>query len=423
VSATLPGPQPRATLRRNPGIRTLEGLAARLSLAQGGLGLLNGGILPFFGAYLAGRGLPPPAIAAVWSAGLLLQVVVSPLAGMVADARNDRRGALIACALVVLCGFSALHVVSGTLAITLAAIPAMVAFGTIFPLLDSVSVRLSERFGFDYGHVRRWASIAFVAGNLLSGFLVSGFGVESIAGWLSGSAALCLIAMLLLPKAARGAEQQSFRSRFNATLGEAKVLMRTRVFIVFLLACAMDQGSHAFYYAYGGLHWRQLGYSGSLIGIIWPLGVLAEIAFMSMSLRLFNRFGATNLLLAGTITCVLRWTIMAFDPPFPMVVFAQVLHGGTYALAHLGAMYFIVKAVPPRLAATAQTLYAVFVQGFGEGIGAAVSGPLFALYGGRTYLLMTAMGAAGVVLTIMLARSWSKGRILADSDVPLPITI
>jgi len=403
----------------------MDGIAARLSLALGGLGLLNGGILPFYGAFLAGRGLSAPAIAAILAAGLMLQVVVAPLAGMVADARNDRRGALIACGLVATAGFGMLHVVTGPWAIALASVPALVAFGTIIPLLDSVSVRLSERFGFDYGHVRRWASIAFVAGNILSGFLVSGFGVEAVAGWVSGAAALCLISMMLLPKPPQTARAgtDSFRLRFAETMTEAKWLMRSPVFLIFLLACAMDQGSHAFYYTYGGLHWRKLGYDGALIGIIWPLGVLAEIAFMSVSLKLFNRFGATNLLLMGAATCVLRWTIMAFDPPFAWVVFAQFLHGGTYALAHLGAMYFIARAVPPRLSATAQTLYAVFVQGIGEGIGSAVCGPLYVAYGGRTYLLMTIMGVAALLLTLMLARRWHKGRIIADREDGLPLTI
>lgn len=401
----------------------MDGIAARLSLAQGGLGLLNGGILPFFGAFLAGRGLPAQAIGVILSAGLLLQVAISPLAGMVADARNDRRGALIACSLVALAGFGSLHFVSGPPAIAVTAIPAIVAFGVLFPLLDSVSVRLSERFRFDYGHVRRWASVTFVVGNLLSGFLVSGFGIEVIASWTSGASALCLIAMLLLPRPQHGPNRIGFAPRFRETWREAKLLMRSPVFVVFLLACAMDQGSHAFYYAYGGLHWRQLGYSGATIGIIWPLGVLAEIAFLSVSLRLFNAFGAANLLLAGTIACMLRWTILAFDPPFPAVVFAQLLHGGTYALAHLGAMYFIVKSVPPRLVATAQTLYAVFTQGLGQGLGTAASGPLFALYGGRTYLLMAAMGAAGFVLTLVLARLWHRGRLLADSTEPHPLTI
>jgi len=401
----------------------MDFIVARLSLAQGGLGLLNGGILPFFGAFLASRGLSASAIAAILSGGLLLQVAISPLAGIIADARNDRRGALIACALVAVTGFGSLHWVTGTIGVALAAVPAIAAFGVIFPLLDSVSIRLSERFGFDYGHVRRWSSIAFVTGNLASGFLVSGFGIEAIAGWTSGSAALCLMAMLLLPKPRHHPEAPAFAPRFAATFTEAKSLMRAPVFVLFLLACAMDQGSHAFYYAYGGLHWRQLGYSGATIGIIWPLGVLAEIAFMSVSLRLFNRFGAVNLLLAGTVACMLRWTILAFDPPFPAVVLAQMLHGGTYALAHLGAMYFIVKAVPPRLVATAQTLYAVFTQGLGQGIGTAVSGPLFAPYGGRTYLLMAAMGAVGFLFTLAVGLYWHKGRILADREDLRPLTI
>ena len=43
--------------------------------------------------------------------------------------------------------------------------------------------------------------------------------------------------------------------------------------------------------------------------------------------------------------------------------------------------------------------------------------------GGRTYLLMTAMGVAAVALTLMLARAWHKGRILADREDGLPLTI
>jgi hypothetical protein len=91
------------------------------------------------------------------------------------------------------------------------------------------------------------------------------------------------------------------------------------------------------------LHWRQLGYSGTLIGFLWPLGVLAEIALMSISLHAFRVIGATRLLMLGGLACTLRWTIMAFDPPMPIIVFAQFLHGATFAMAHLGAMYFILN--------------------------------------------------------------------------------
>jgi PPP family 3-phenylpropionic acid transporter len=92
-------------------------------------------------------------------------------------------------------------------------------------------------------------------------------------------------------------------------------------------------------------------------------------------------------------------------------VFAQFLHGASYALAHLGAMYFILKAVPPRLSATAQSLYAVFTNGIVMGLATFASGPLYAAYGGRTYLLMSAMGVVAMICAVWLGRAWAGGRI------------
>ncbi|HEY0300391.1 MAG TPA: MFS transporter, partial [Rhizomicrobium sp.] len=126
--------------------------------------------------------------------------------------------------------------------------------------------------------------------------------------------------------------------------------------------------------------------------------------------------GATRLLMLGGLGCLVRWTILAFDPPLGLVIFAQFLHGATFAFAHLGAMYFILKAVPQRLAATAQSLYAVFSGGIVMGAATFVSGPLYALYGGRTYLLMAAMGAVAILLAWWLSHAWHGGRITQGAE-------
>ena len=207
-----------------------------------------------------------------------------------------------------------------------------------------------------------------------------------------------------------------FGIKLRATLAEARELIGSAAFLIFLLAASFDQGSHAFYYGYGGLHWQTLGYSGALIGAIWPLGVVAEAMLFSISLQLFRAIGATRLLLLGGIGCVVRWTILAFDPPLALVIFAQLLHGATYALAHLGAMYFILKAVPPRLSATAQSLYAVVSNGIVMGLATFASGPLYALYGGRTYLLMAAMGLVAALFAWWLGSAWHGGRITRGAD-------
>jgi PPP family 3-phenylpropionic acid transporter len=341
----------------------------------------------------------------------LLRVVVAPVTGMVADARNDRRSMMLVLCAAMIAGYGALTFVTAPLPIFIAAVCANVASGAMTPLLESASVRLSERYDFDYGHVRLWASSLFVAGNVLSGVAKRIFGFVMLAPWLVISAALNFAAVYLLPRPRADRPKGDFPSRLSATLAETRELLRSPVFLIFLAAASLDQGSHAFYYAYGGLHWTRLGYSGPLIGILWPLGVFAEILLMSFSLRVFRAIGATRLLMLGAMGCMLRWTILAFDPPLALVIVAQVLHGATFALAHLGAMYFILKAVPPRLTATAQSLYAVCSSGIVLGLATFACGPLYATFGGRTYLLMSAMGLGATLFALWLDKAWNGARI------------
>jgi PPP family 3-phenylpropionic acid transporter len=282
-------------------------------------------------------------------------------------------------------------------------------------LLESVSVRLSERYGFNYGRVRLWASSAFVAANILGGACVWLYGMGTVVIWLAASSALCVVTTLSLPAPPPDHPHGDLSVRLRETFGETRELLRSGVFLIFLAAASFDQASHAFYYGYGGLHWRALGYSGLLIGILWPLGVFAEIALFSQSLRVLRLIGPTRLLLYGGLGCAVRWTILAFDPPLPVVVFAQFLHGATFALAHLGAMYFILRAVPPRLAATAQSLYFVCSAGILMGVATFASGHIYAAHGGRAYLLMSAMGVAAMGLALLLARRWHGGRIIHGS--------
>jgi MFS transporter, PPP family, 3-phenylpropionic acid transporter len=111
-----------------------------------------------------------------------------------------------------------------------------------------------------------------------------------------------------------------------------------------------------------------------------------------------------------------RWTILSFDPPLWVVVAAQVLHGATFAMAHLGAMFFILRAVPPRLAATAQSLYFVCSQGLMMGIATYGAGRIYAVHGGRAYLMMSAMGLVAMGLSLVLAKRWHGGRILPGDE-------
>ena len=373
---------------------------------------MSGVFLPFFGASLAWRGLSADQIGLLLSSALILRALAGPLSGIFADARNDRRAVMLVLYWIMVAGFGALCVVGSPLLIFLVAVPAYVAYGAATPLLESVCVRLAERYGFDYGRVRIWASSAFVAMNVSGGIAVKFLGLGAVAPMLALGAALCVISTMFLPSPPAAEERAPLAVRLKATLDETRELLRSGVFLIFLATASFEQATHAFYYGYGGLHWRDLGYSEMLIGIIWPIGVLAEIALFSQAVRVLRLFGPSKLLLLGALVAVVRWTILAFDPPLALVIFAQFLHGGTFALAHLGAVFFIQKAVPPRLAATAQSLYFVGSQGMMMGLMTLAAGVVYANWGGRTYLLMTALGLVAAAMALLLARRWQGGRII-----------
>ncbi len=390
----------------------MKRIATRLGISQASSGMVSGIFLPFFGAALAWRGLSPDQIGLVLSSALMLRAVAGPLSGIIADAHNDRRRVMLTLYWVMLSGYGALIFAPSWLAVFFTAVPAYVAYGAATPLLESVCVRLSERYSFDYGRVRIWASTSFVIMNLVGGLAIRWLGFGVVAPLITLGAAMCVISTLALPSPGVPQTPTALGPKLRATWAETRELMSSGVFLIFLAAASFEQASHGFYYGYGGLHWIAIGYKPQLVSIIWPLGVFAEIALFSQALKVLRVFGPSRLLALGGLVCVVRWTILAFDPPLPLVIFAQFLHGGTFALAHLGAVFFILRAVPPRLAATAQSLYFVCSAGLLMGLSTMASGAVYAALSGRAYLLMTAMGLVGVAMALLLSKRWHGERIL-----------
>ena len=66
-------------------------------------------------------------------------------------------------------------------------------------------------------------------------------------------------------------------------------VLRIRGFKVFLLAAALLQASHAMLYVFGTLHWLGAGVDERTVGMLWSLGVVAEIGLFFMAGRLRGR--------------------------------------------------------------------------------------------------------------------------------------
>ena len=85
-----------------------------------------------------------------------------------------------------------------------------------------------------------------------------------------------------------------------------------------LIAAALIQSSHAVVYSFSTIHWKSIGFSESLIGILWAEGVLAEIILFQYSSLVLKRISPTMLIVIAAAAGIIRWSIMGtriFFPP------------------------------------------------------------------------------------------------------------
>ena len=126
------------------------------------------------------------------------------------------------------------------------------------------------------------------------------------------------------------------------------------------------------------------------------MGLLA-LASLSVGLALGNHLTAIFLVPLGLAYAgAVGWRTVSVRGWLVVVLaFLQPLHGLTFALLHLACMRIIASVVPIRLSATAQAFYA-----FGSGVVSAaltaLSGTLYATYGGLSFFAMAVL--CGVAL-------------------------
>jgi len=176
-------------------------------------------------------------------------------------------------------------------------------------------------------------------------------------------------------------------------------------FWMFVATASALQASHQVYYGFGSLYWRSLGFSQTTIGWLWAEGVIAEILLFWQGTPLLLGFGPIGLMALGGVAGIIRWSLAGLAVSLPAIAALQLLHALTFGASYLGAMHFLLRAVPASAAGSAQTIYAAVSSGLGGGLVMMAAGGLYASYGGRAYLFMAVLSAAGLAGSLQLRRA------------------
>jgi PPP family 3-phenylpropionic acid transporter len=375
--------------------------ALRLSLLYAALFSVVGVQMPFWPVWLEAQGMKAVQIGILLGAIYWAKVVTNPLIAQFVDRTGRRRQALLilaACALAMFCLYT---VATGFWALLALGILSGSLIAGLMPLTETVTMTLTQRGVLDYGRVRLWGSLTFIAAAGVTGLVVEDLGPPVILWLVLGGAAATAVAVWPVPDPAP--------ARRGGPPLPLVALFRDRRYRLFLLTASLTQASHCIYYGFATLHWRAQGVSDGLIGGLWAIGVLAEVVLFVFSGAVVRRLGAERLLFIGALGGILRWTVLATTMSPWLLVPAQTLHAATFGATHLGAMHLIAGSVDSRLSARAQALYSSVAMGLVPGLALLGAGPLYAAFGGQAFLAAALIAAAAGLAGHRLLRQGRSG--------------
>jgi PPP family 3-phenylpropionic acid transporter len=260
----------------------------------------------------------------------------------------------------------------------------------MMPMSEAAMAHLISRDGaFDvrrYGRVRLWGSLGFLVTVFAAGSWFEGFGMKHFPAWTFLSLLAVTLSVWCLP------DLKEAVSPHEEKLPVLPIL-RQPVVQWFFAAAFFHVLAHIGIYVFFSLYLDSLGYSKTLIGLLWALSVVVEIAWFYTQGRWLPRFSLGAWLLICAAAMGLRMGLTAgFASVLAVLVLAQALHALTFATHHTTCIALLSQYFPGRLRGRGQALYVVLAYG--------LTGTLGGLSGG---LLSSAFGLASVYWACMLA--------------------
>ncbi len=353
-----------------------------------------GALIPYWSLYLKSLGFDAGQIGALVAILMATKIIAPYVWGWIAD--HSGRPMLIVrlASLLSWLAFAGVYVGQGFWWLALVMGVFSFFWNASLPQFEAFTMSYLGAAVHRYSIIRLWGSIGFILSVGMLGFLLQRQGAGILPAILLALFAAIWLSSLLVKD--QGGRQG------DGTAGSIMEVLRQPVVRVLLLVCFLMQLSHGPYYTFYSIYLEDHGYQRGVIGQLWALGVLAEIAVFLVMHRLLPCFGVRRLLLVSLALTTLRWLLLAAFVELPLVmVFTQLLHAASFGLYHAVAISLIHRFFAGRRQGRGQALYSSLSFGAGGALGSLASGYLWEGAGAQqTYV------AAALVSTAALLLAW-----------------
>ncbi|HEX8989008.1 MAG TPA: MFS transporter [Rhodocyclaceae bacterium] len=352
-----------------------------------------GAFAPYFTLYLQSLDFSARDIGILMSAAPVMRALAPAFWGALSD-RSGRRVPIVRLsALATTVGFVLFFWTQSFWGVFAGIVVNFFFWSAAHPLVEALTLdRLVDRPA-DYGRIRLWGSVGFIVAVLGLGALLDRLPVAMLL-WVC----LALLAGIALCAAVLEEAPPRPPHRHSGTALRAG-LLRPAV-VALMAACFFMSAAHGPLYVFFSIHLVDHGYGKTVVGALWSLGVVAEIAVFAFLPRLIGRYSLRAILLASFALAVLRFLLIGWQvESLPLLLAAQLMHGATFGAYHAAAVTALNRWFPPQQQGRVQAIYGSVSFGAGGMLGNFVSGMAWGPWGaGWTYTLGAAFALVGWML-------------------------
>ncbi|GEM_PF-1466590 len=264
----------------------------------------------------------------------------------------------------------------------------------LLPAVDHCSMEFFTKSGIEYGKMRMFGSIGFIASTVVMGKIVDIWGVDSIV--IAASVLGCISAVPL------------FFLQLGDGFGKNGSKKGSEAFPAFfyfiLVAVIFYFASFKFFGSFFNIKINEAGYSQFHAGAIWGFGILCEVFVMFYAGSIFKKYKAVNVLILSMFLGAIRLFVVAFSANLVILYAINLLHGFAFGAYHLSVLRLIQQRLSENIRLKAQSRYSEMSFGLGAILGSLISGVIYDMFGVK-WIFVVGGVLAGISALIVLHSS------------------
>jgi len=358
--------------------------------------------VPYWGLYLQSKSFTAFQIGILLSLFQISRIFAPNFWGWLADHTNKRARWIRLASFIGCLGYIGIFWADSFFLIFLVMMSMSLFTSSTIPLAESLTLSHIASTNDSYSNIRLWGSVGFIIASFFLGILIDRYSVTILVWALLFTQLIILLLSFSIPDKKFELIGDTKRSIFN-------ILKKPEV-ISLLIGCALMVSSHGLLYNFYSIFLKEQGYSSSLIGILWSIGVIFEIFIFILMPKILSKFNLKEVLLISLFLAVIRFFLIGnYVDILWILILAQILHAATFGSFHVASVELVSVHFNREHHSRGQSIYNSITYGLGGTIGGLGGGLMIDQYGAAsTFMLSSILPLIGFIVIFFGLRNTYK---------------